>query len=635
MYMADDTTIPTSGANFNAIYEQCGFITHSVKDAKTLGEQEWYAMISIASRCQNGREMVHEVSKPYPHYNQSETDKKIDHAFKDTGPFTCNYIMSSINGSFCNACSSKGKIKSPIILGLPLKREWWHDITPLDVFGDVDVFGEPEWPEHACPVVIDEFARDEAARLGVCPSMIAMPALTVAAACIPDQFTIQPKEHDSEWTESARLWTLCVAPPGTKKTPAQSKAIKPVDSIEHELHLKNKKLLKKYDEELAAYETWKKSSKRIGYKERPEKPPLKRKMTNDTTTEALSDILKDNPEGILVRNDEMSRFIGSMDCYRGGKVGKDRSDWIELNNGGPRIIDRVKKGNIHVPNWSGCVLGSIQPGPAKREFASINDDGLIQRFDIFWGRLIDDGEDRRPKNEKIEVYHQLIKNLYLLGECNLPFPKNPYKLSSEAQEQRKNIKNTIRNVMALPSISDAFRYALEKWEGRFARFLLTFHIVEAVSRGEMPESHISGETAERAARLMIAFLLPNAARFYTDILPSNQYVKHARWAAGFILAKGSTELRERDLYRANREFRDSPDILHETMKILGAMGWVEPGKFRNNGRPIKWSINPQCHTMYAKRAELEKRRRQEVREKIREATIFLGVSSQGEDDESI
>jgi hypothetical protein len=351
-------------------------------------------------------------------------------------------------------------------------------------------------------------------------------------------------------------------------------------------------------------------------------------MTTDSTIEALSEIMKDNPDGILLHFDEMTRFISSMDCYRSGKTGKDRADYIELNNGGQRLIDRVKRGNVYVPNWSACILGSIQPGPAKRDFASISDDGLLQRFDVHFGRLIGDGADRDPDDKKIAAYQRLIRNLCLRHEFEMPVPEYPYKLSEEAQRQRELVKKTIKSVMVFPSTSDAFRAALEKWEGRFARYALTFHMVSAVSEGKQPAPLISGETTTRVARLMIDFLLPNAARFYNEIIPANRHIEPARWAAGFILAKGISGVSARDLYRVYREFRNSPDTLQQAMRILSASGWVEATKFHKDGRPTNWSVNPQCHTIYKKRADDEKRRREDTVIKIQEATRFLGIQKQ-------
>ena len=619
-------TDSSSDADFEIIREKCSFINHCVIDAETLCEIEWYVVLSVVSRCQNGAKIAHTISEPYPNYSQGETDKKIKHALKGGGPYTCAYIEASVTGDFCADCKYKDLIKSPISLGINDNNEVFNDVIPIDIFGDVDIFGEPEWLDNACPPVIDEFARDEAARLGVCTSMIAMPALTVAAACISDEYTVQPKVNDSEWKESSRIWSLLVAEPGMKKTPAMNKALKPLKELEKDLYLINQKLLKSYEQELAEFESLKKKKNLGGTPEKPEMPPLKRRMTNDPTVESLSEILKDNPEGILVNYDEMTRFIGSMDCYRAAKGGKDRADWLEMYNGGPRVIDRIKRGNIFVPNWSSCVLGSIQPGPAKREFASITDDGLLNRFDIYYGRAISEGEDREPDYEKIESYNKLIKNLGLPVEIDLPIPQTPYMFSAKAQEQREIVKRTIKNVMAIPSTTASFRAALDKWDGKFARYALTFHMVEAISENRMPHTYISGETAKRVARLMIAFLLPNAARFYNEILPTNRNIGHARWIAGFILAKGIINVSERVLYRSNRELRNFPDLLQEAMKILWAAGWVDATKYKKDHRPSHWRVNEQCHSLYANRANEEKQRRAMAVIKIQEATRFLGLS---------
>ena len=97
--------------------------------------------------------------------------------------------------------------------------------TPIDIFGDVTLGGSPELNDDAIPEVIARFAKDAAERMGVTPEMIAIPAVAVAAGAVPDEFMIQPKEHDTTWKESARLWVGMIADPGQKKTPALKAAV--------------------------------------------------------------------------------------------------------------------------------------------------------------------------------------------------------------------------------------------------------------------------------------------------------------------------------------------------------------------------------------------------------------------------
>ncbi len=44
---------------------------------------------------------------------------------------------------------------------------------------------------------------------------------------------------------------------------------------------------------------------------------------------------------------------------------------------------------------------------------------------------------------------------------------------------------------------------------------MIFHAIECVSREEGLAHEVAAETAERAARFMLRFLLPHAMRFYT------------------------------------------------------------------------------------------------------------------------
>jgi hypothetical protein len=88
----------------------CPFIVHCKDNAAELPEPLWYAMISNLCRFDGGRDIIHEYSMPYPNYSQSETDKKIDHAIKDTGPHTCQWIRD--NGFDC-PWLGKCEVKSP------------------------------------------------------------------------------------------------------------------------------------------------------------------------------------------------------------------------------------------------------------------------------------------------------------------------------------------------------------------------------------------------------------------------------------------------------------------------------------------------------------------------------------------
>jgi len=105
-------------SDFARIAERCAFIAHCRDDAKTLPEPDWYILLTIAARCENGEYLSHKLSEAYPEYTPQETDAKIYHALNSTGPYCCRTIKR-ISGKYCRACRYYGGVRSPIVLGRP------------------------------------------------------------------------------------------------------------------------------------------------------------------------------------------------------------------------------------------------------------------------------------------------------------------------------------------------------------------------------------------------------------------------------------------------------------------------------------------------------------------------------------
>lgn len=94
------------------IEERCAFMAHVRADAASLPEPEWYAGLSILARCRNGDTLAHEVSRPYPGYNQWETEAKYLRA-KSVGPARCDHIRTL--STACANCPLS--VTSPVLLG--------------------------------------------------------------------------------------------------------------------------------------------------------------------------------------------------------------------------------------------------------------------------------------------------------------------------------------------------------------------------------------------------------------------------------------------------------------------------------------------------------------------------------------
>lgn len=110
-------------ADAEAIRQGCAWMQHCHDDAETLPEPEWYAMLSILGRCENGEELAHEWSRPYSGYSERETEKKLEHALTAAGPVTCQRVFELTGGTYCRDCEVWGIVSSPINIGTPSKEE--------------------------------------------------------------------------------------------------------------------------------------------------------------------------------------------------------------------------------------------------------------------------------------------------------------------------------------------------------------------------------------------------------------------------------------------------------------------------------------------------------------------------------
>lgn len=98
------------------VANRCDFIKYCRENAAVLSEADWYAMITNLSGFQDGPDLIHELSKPYPGYSRTETDNKIAHFIKSsTKPINCKTIAEK--GFKCpKLISGECSCKSPAAL---------------------------------------------------------------------------------------------------------------------------------------------------------------------------------------------------------------------------------------------------------------------------------------------------------------------------------------------------------------------------------------------------------------------------------------------------------------------------------------------------------------------------------------
>lgn len=474
------------------------------------------------------------------------------------------------------------------------------DVLPID---PVDLWGKfepPSLPRSVLPDIIERFAFDQGTEMGADMSGIAMAALVVCAATIPDNVKLQVKRHNKGWRESARLWVALVGSPSAKKTPIMTAAARPLRNIDRDQ-------ARRYAEQRAKYD-------RLSKDEKIEADPPKqiRSVLQDTTIEAAQDILKDSPDGLLCYQDELSGWFGAMDKYAAGRgSAKDRSFWLEAFNGEPYSVQRVGRGSVFIENLSISLIGGIQPEPIQKIADESVDDGLLQRLVPITVRPAIAGRDE-VASEVVQEYDELIRKLHGLQEVQLRF-------DDKAQWLRQHFEIEHLRLQSLESVHRKLAAHIGKYDGIFARLCIVWHCIENVAGfGTVPNT-ISEDTTIRVGAFLHTFLLPHAVSFYAGVLGLGNDHDAVTAVAGYILAHGLTKITNRDLKRGDRIMRRlNPDEASAVLEQLEAFGWLDRVPSPLRGAPPHWKVNPVVHSKFAEKAKTEAARRAEVRQIIEE-----------------
>jgi len=512
--------------------------------------------------------------------------------------------------------------------------------APFDFLAEDDLTGTPELkPEHL-PDAISPFVFDSADRMGADLAAIALAALVSLASVTSDDWRVQPKQFDTEWTEQPRTWGAMVGDPSIRKTPIFRVATSPIDRLEAEARARHTEAMKKYK---VALKQWK-NDQDADPETEPKQPKLDRYVVESTTVEALSEILRDDEESkqraparkVLVRQDELGELLANFDRYNaGGRGGGDRGAFLRLYNGGRHVVDRITRGSFACSNWSACLLGGIQPEPIQRIASQAADDGLLQRFMFCVVTDHKREQDRPPNDAAIRRYKALFPALAALHPARSPGSDLPQRVvfHCDAHRHRLKIAELAEAVAGLPDTSARLKSALGKWPGLFARLALIFHLVGVADDrafGAMDTPTVITEaTAARVAAYMRDILLPHLIRAERLLFATAQ-TGHAKWIAGYILAKGIETLALRDVVQDYGALR-APERRKELIEVLGGLetfGWLRPMPApTNSSHPTRWAVNPAVHTAFASRATAERKARAETKRKIAETVAQRRASN--------
>jgi uncharacterized protein DUF3987/bifunctional DNA primase/polymerase-like protein len=379
---------------------------------------------------------------------------------------------------------------------------------------DVDLFlagtdlPPPELNDDALPQGWAEIIRASAAVAEAPPDYVAIAAIAGAAGAIGNACVVEGK---SGWREPAVLWGMPIGPPSAHKTPALKAAHGALAAIDHALYVEWKKECEQLEVQhqmaLDAQAAENKSKKTV---KKPEKPPLKHLLHDDTSLEKLTINMAASPHGAVAFYSELAAWFASFSRYSGGDDSSGRALWNRAYDAERFKRDRVKNEGppIVVPAAACSVVGAIQPDKLRQIWPKSHD-GLLARPIYIWPRLAplpsevsdDDGDDDISGGETY-AFRKAFKALYDLplglDDEGVPHPA-VLRLATEARSQFNGAKRDCeRRARRERGLIGEW---LGKGPGRVLRLALTFQLMTwSLSGGGAPPTSIDLDALERAIR---------------------------------------------------------------------------------------------------------------------------------------
>jgi putative DNA primase/helicase len=344
---------------------------------------------------------------------------------------SCSIIIPKVSkGNDINDMAAEAGIdavREIIMVAVGTSNIEWPSPQPLPTFESL--YPVEDFDYDLLPEALRPWVADICERMQCPPDFVAIGAMVALSGAVGRKVVIRPKRHDN-WKVVPNLWGACIGRPGVMKSPALSEAMAPLRRLEQEAFENYIVALQEFEavseigemyaetEKKRAKELVKKGqldeAKRImlAMKDGADKPVRRRFIVTDATVEALAEVLRSNPFGVLAYRDEISGLLRQLD-----RVGQEssRSFYLQAYDGNqPWVSDRIGRGlDLHIEAVCLSMLGSIQPGKLESYVRGAmnggdGDDGLLQRFGLMVYPVIDGdwkNVDRYPdKDAKDRAY---------------------------------------------------------------------------------------------------------------------------------------------------------------------------------------------------------------------------------------
>lgn len=479
----------------------------------------------------------------------------------------------------------------------PPPGELGEELLPVDAFN-----------RQLLPVAFYEWVSDTAERMQAPIDFMAVGAMLAASTVIGNKIGIQPKQSDHGWVEVPNLWGGVVGRPSSMKSPVLEAMLFPVLDLQRIAIQKfedgkatRQFEISKYEVEMKAFEALLKKGQ-ANQSDMPEEPTFelqRRYVVNDTTFQKLGEILKDNPNGVLVFQDELSGLLESVSSQ--GQEGARAFYLTGWNGRQSYTFDRIGRGTTLIPRLCLCVLGGFQPAKLRQHLGAAvmggkHDDGMAQRFQLLvYPDTSDTWEyvDRPPCFDFTriqEVFDRLdqLDPLSIGAQCDNMKDIPVLKFDDNAQDLFIKMLTKLEHRLRSGGLDPALESHLAKYRKLIPALALLIHLID-VGHGPV------GTFALKKAWGWSKYLESHARRVYAVATGVKDQATRSliRLIESGNLADGFTT---RDVYRTGRSGIARPEDAQEAIDALMEIGWLRALSdplASKPGRPsFRYVINP-------------------------------------------
>jgi hypothetical protein len=315
----------------------------------------------------------------------------------------------------------------------------------------------PELPVHALPVSVQKFISSAARSLNCNDDFIFISVLAATSIAIGAKTRAQVK---AGWIEGCPIWAMVVGEPGSKKTPAINKGLSPIFKIQ-------KANFQQYLEEV----------------EKDENALMKSIVTTDATAEAVSELMAQNPNGLLCHQDEAIGFVKGMDQYKGGK-GNDQEKYLSMWSQTLLMVHRKGKTPVQVDLPFYSFIGGIQVDLLEN-LSGLKENGFIDRFlFVFPSAVKAEHTDYELDEVLMNDYESIIQFIYA---SQLNSPERVLTFSDEAKKRWSEWNIEFCDRLNEPALPFYLKNALAKMAGYTIRFAIILEHLYCAELGFLPQ----------------------------------------------------------------------------------------------------------------------------------------------------